>query len=66
MPTMPTLGRCPRSWRAGKRCACARLEAEVARPAYEAKQAAYDGKKGNRGRAPVPLIRTRQPNGRAT
>jgi transposase len=40
--------------------ACARLEAEakaqaeVARPAYEAKQAAYDGKRGNRGRAPVP------------
>ena len=40
--------------------ACARLEAEAkaeaeaARPAYEAKQAAYEGKTGNRGRAPVP------------
>src|SRR6195952_876045 len=40
--------------------ACARLEAEAkaeagaARPAYEARQAAYDAKTGNRGRAPVP------------
>ena len=47
--------------------ACARLEAEAkaeaeaARPDYEARQAAYDGKTGNRGRAPVPpdhLIRS--------
>jgi transposase len=40
--------------------ACARLEAEAqaeaeaARPAYEARKAAYDGQTGNRGRAPVP------------
>jgi transposase len=40
--------------------ACARLEAEAKaeaeaeRPAYEAKKAAYDGKKGRRGAAPVP------------
>jgi hypothetical protein len=40
--------------------ACARLEAEAkaqaeaARPAYEAKQATYDGKTGNCGSAPVP------------
>ena len=40
--------------------ACARLEAqaraeaEAARPAYEAKQAAYETKRGRRGRPPVP------------
>ena len=40
--------------------ACARLEteakaeAEAARPVYEAKRAAYDGKTGHRGSAPVP------------
>src|SRR6202789_1108502 len=40
--------------------ACARLEAEAKaqaeaeRPAYEAKQAAYDSKTGHRGSAPVP------------
>ncbi len=40
--------------------ACARLEedaraeAEAARPDYEAKQAAFDGKKGPRGRPPKP------------
>ncbi|GBR07986.1 transposase [Acetobacter oeni] len=40
--------------------ACARLEAEakeqaeVARPAYEQKKAAYDAKTGRRGRAPKP------------
>jgi transposase len=40
--------------------ACARLEAEaraeaeVARPAYEAKKAAYDARKGRRGRPPKP------------
>ena len=40
--------------------ACARLEAkakaeaEAARPAYEAKQAVYDAKKGRRGRPPKP------------
>ena len=40
--------------------ACARLEAEAraeadaARPAFEAKRAAYDARKGRRGRAPKP------------
>ena len=40
--------------------ACARLEAEAraeadaARPAYEAKKATYDAKRGRRGRPPVP------------
>ena len=32
----------------------ARAEAQAARPAYEAKQEAYDAKNGPRGRAPVP------------
>jgi transposase len=32
----------------------AKAEAEAARPAYEARQAAYDAKTGNRGPAPVP------------
>jgi hypothetical protein len=32
----------------------ARAEAEAARPAYEAKKAAYDGKTGRRGRPPKP------------
>lgn len=32
----------------------ARIEAEAARPAYEARKATYDARKGRRGRAPKP------------
>ncbi len=34
--------------------ACARMEAEAARPAYEDKKAAYNAKTGRRGRPPKP------------
>ena len=66
MPMMPTPQALPaelarrKTLKAKLDAACARLEAESkaeaepARPAYEAKQAAYDNKTGNRGAAPVP------------
>lgn len=39
----------------------ARAEAEAARPAYETKKAAYDARKGRRGRPPTPPDDTPQP-----
>ncbi len=44
----------------------ARAEAEAARPAYQAKKAAYDAKTGRRGRPPVPPTMRRRPSGKAT